>query len=271
MNKKKRWLLLLSALVLVVLLSGCGRGEVSAQSTNFWDRYVVYYFAAAIKGLSFGSEGIGIILFTLVIRVLLLPLMHYQNKSMRKTQEIQPKIKALQEKYPGRDAESKRLLNEETQKLYTEHGVNPMSGCLPLVIQMPIMMALYQAISRVPSLTDGTFLWLELGKKDPTFILPILAAIFTFASSKLSSMAQLENNGMTQSMTYIMPIFILLMGINLPSGLALYWVVSNAFQVLQTLMINNPFKIRKEREEEAKKQRELEKALKKAIANKKKK
>ena len=271
MSKKKRWLLLISMFVFVFVLTGCGRGEVSSSSSGLWDRYIVYYFAEAIKALSFGNEGIGIIIFTLIIRIILLPLMQYQNKSMRKTQELQPKIKALQAKYPGRDPESKRLFNEEQQRLYAENNVNPLSGCLPLLVQMPIMMALWQAISRVPALTDVTFLWLELGKKDPYYILPILAALFTFASTKLSSMGQVESNGATKAMSYIMPLFILIMGVNLASGLSLYWVVSNAFQVVQTLLLNNPYKIRQERQEKEKKQRDLEKALKKAQAGGKKK
>lgn len=96
----------------------------------------------------------------------------------------------------------------------------------------------------------------ELRNADPTFILPILAAIFTFASTYLSSMSQIESNASMKIMNFVMPVMILVMGVNLASGLSLYWVVSNAFQVVQTLLINNPFKIRKEREEEARRIRE---------------
>ncbi|MFC0234387.1 YidC/Oxa1 family membrane protein insertase [Vagococcus entomophilus] len=256
---------------LVLVLTACGQGEISKNSTGIWDRYIVYYFAMAIKGLSFGNSGIGIILFTLIIRVILLPLMHFQNKSMRKTQELQPKIKALQEQYASKDAETKRKLQEEQQKLYSEHNVNPLAGCLPLLVQMPIMMALWQAISREPSLTKGHFLWLELGQKDPYFILPILAAIFTFASTKLTSMSQIETNSSLKMMNYMMPALILFMGVNLASGLSLYWVVSNAFQTAQTLLLNNPYKIKKEREEEEQKRRDLERALRKAQNPRKKK
>nr|WP_282565890.1 YidC/Oxa1 family membrane protein insertase [Enterococcus faecium] len=255
---------------LVIVLSGCGTGEVSAQSTGIWDRYIVYYFAEAIKALSFGNAGIGIILFTLIIRVILLPLMHFQTKSMRKTQELQPKLKALQQQYSSRDPETQSKLREEQQRLYAENGVNPYAGCLPLLVQMPILMALWQSISRVPELKQGHFLWLNLRNADPTFILPILAAIFTFASTYLSSMSQIESNASMKIMNFVMPVMILVMGVNLASGLSLYWVVSNAFQVVQTLLINNPFKIRKEREEEARRIRERERALKKAMNPKKK-
>jgi len=269
-NKKKKLLLFLGMAALIIVLTGCGTGQVDQSSTGIWDRYIVYNFGRAIKFLSFGNAGIGIILFTIVVRIILLPLMHFQNKSMRKTQELQPKLKELQEKYPSKDSESVRLLQEEQQKLYSEHGVNPFSGCLPLLVQLPIMMALYQSISRIPSLQEGTFLWLHLSEPDRLFVLPVLAAIFTFLSSKLTSMAQLEVQGSMKVMNYGMPIMIFVMAINLASGLSLYWVVSNAFQVLQTLLINNPFKIRKEREEEEQRKRELQKALRKANRPKKK-
>lgn len=271
MKKYKRLLLMAGLVTLVFVLSACGTAPVSESSTGIWDRYIVYYFAQAIKFLSLGgSVGIGIILFTLVIRIILLPLMHFQTKSMRKTQELQPKMKELQEKYASKDAETSRKLQEEQQRLYSEHGVNPLSGCLPMLVQMPIMMALWQSISRTPELRTGTFLWLELGKIDPYYILPVLAAVFTFASTKLTSMGQLEVQGSMKVMNYMMPAMILFMGINLASGLSLYWVISNGFQVVQTLLINNPFKIRNEREAEAKRKKDLEKALRKANQPKKK-
>ncbi|MFV0558899.1 MAG: YidC/Oxa1 family membrane protein insertase [Enterococcus sp.] len=270
MKKRKRIILLASLFGLVLILSACGTGEVSASSTGLWDRYIVYNFARAIQALSFGNVGIGIILFTLIIRIILLPLMNFQTKSMRKTQELQPKIKALQAKYASRDLETQNKLKEETQRLYAEHNVNPYIGCLPLLVQMPILMALWQAIERVPELHQGQFLWLNLGVPDPTFILPILAAAFTFISTYLTSMSQIEPNASMKIMNVAMPLMILMMGINIASGLSLYWVASNAFQVFQTLLINNPFKIRKEREAAAQKVKDKERALRKAMNPKKK-
>lgn len=271
MKKYKRLLLLAGLVMLIFVLSACGTEPITSNSTGIWDRYIVYYFAEAIKFLSISnSAGIGIILFTLVIRIILLPLMHFQTKSMRKTQELQPKLKELQQKYSAKDPETQRLFREEQQKLYAENDVNPYAGCLPLLVQMPIMMALYQSISRVPELRQGSFLWLNLAKPDSYFILPILAAIFTFASSYLNSMTQVESNASMKVMNFVMPVMIFVMGMNLASGLSLYWVVSNAFQVGQTLLLNNPFKIRKEREEQVKKEKERAKALKKAQNPKKK-
>ncbi|WP_086314773.1 membrane protein insertase YidC [Enterococcus sp. 7F3_DIV0205] len=271
MKKYKRLLLMAGLVTLVFVLSACGTAPINESSTGIWDRYIVYYFAEAIKFLSISANtGIGIILFTLVIRIILLPLMHFQTKSMRKTQELQPKLKALQKQYSSKDPETQRLFREEQQKLYAENNVNPYAGCLPLLIQMPIMMALYQSISRVPELKQGSFMWLNLGQPDPYLILPILAAVFTFASSYLTSMSQIESNASLKIMNFVMPVMIFVMGMSLASGLSLYWVVSNAFQVGQTLLINNPFKIRKERAEAERQVKERERALKKAMNPKKK-
>ncbi|MBO0473750.1 membrane protein insertase YidC [Enterococcus sp. DIV0840] len=271
MKKYKRLLLMAGLLALVFVLSACGTAPINESSTGIWDRYIVYYFAEAIKFLSISANtGIGIILFTLVIRIILLPLMHFQTKSMRKTQELQPKLKALQKQYSSKDPETQRLFREEQQKLYSENNVNPYAGCLPLLIQMPIMMALYQSISRVPELKQGSFMWLNLGQPDPYLILPILAAAFTFASTYLTSMSQIESNASLKIMNFVMPVMIFVMGMSLASGLSLYWVVSNAFQVGQTLLINNPFKIRKERAEAERQVKERERALKKAMNPKKK-
>lgn len=269
MKKHKKLLLTLGLATLMIVLSACGTSEVNADSSGVWEK-IVYFFASAIKALSFGNIGVGIVLFTIVIRIILLPLMHYQTKSMRKTQEIQPQMKALQEKYASKDVETQQKLREEIQKLQAENGVNMYAGCLPLLVQMPILMALYQAISRVPELRTGHFLWLNLGKPDPYFILPILAALFTFASTYLSSMSQVESNASMKIMNFAMPVMILLMGVGLASGLSLYWTVSNAFQVLQTLLINNPFKIRREREEALRAEKARQRALEKALNPKKK-
>lgn len=269
MKKYKRLLLLASLGMLVLVLSGCGTSEISASSTGIWDRYIVYNFAEAIKFLSFGgSVGVGIILFTIIIRVILLPLMHYQTKNMRKTQELQPQLKELQQKYASKDTETQQKFREEQQKLYAENDASLYAGCLPMLVQMPILMALYQAISRVPALHEGHFLMFNLG--EPAISLPILAAIFTFASTYLNSMSQLESNVSMKIMNFVMPVMILVMGLNLASGLSLYWTVSNAFQVGQTLLINNPFKIRRERELEAKRIKEKERAFERAKNPKKK-
>ena len=268
--KKKLKLVALSGLA-VLVLTGCGRTDITGHSSGLWEQFV-YGFAQIIHFLSFGGlVGLGIILFTLIIRTLLLPLMHVQTKSTRKMQEVQPELKKIQAQYPGKDAESKRLVAEKTQELYAENGVNPYMGCLPLLVQMPILWALYQAITRVGFLRDGHFLWFDISGHDPYFILPILAAVFTFASSWLTMKAAPEKNGMTTAMTYVMPVLIFVMGVSVAAGVALYWTVSNAYQVFQTLLLNNPFKLQEERVAKANAEKNKEKARQKALAKAKKK
>lgn len=276
MKKAKRVLSLAAIGSLTLFLAACSNKPVTSHSTGLWDHYIVYNFSRFIIWLSnnCGGYGMGIIIFTIIIRVLLLPLMFYQTKSMLKTQELAPKLKAIQKKYSSRDRESMVKMQEETSKLYKEAGVNPWASMLPMIIQLPIMWALYQAIWRTPELRHGTFLWLQLGHTDPYYILPILAALFTFLSSWLSMASMPERNAMTSAMTWFMPIMVFFMALGFSSAITLYWVVSNAFQVVQTLLLQNPFKIRREREAKEKqakaKKRKLEKAKRRAYSSRRK-
>ena len=276
MKKVKRVLSLAAIGSLTLFLAACSNKPVTSHSTGLWDHYIVYNFSRFIIWLSnnCGGYGMGIIIFTIIIRVLLLPLMFYQTKSMLKTQELAPKLKAIQKKYSSRDRESMVKMQEETSKLYKEAGVNPWASMLPMIIQLPIMWALYQAIWRTPELRHGTFLWLQLGHTDPYYILPILAALFTFLSSWLSMASMPERNAMTSAMTWFMPIMVFFMALGFSSAITLYWVVSNAFQVVQTLLLQNPFKIRREREakekQEKAKKRKLEKAKRRAYSSRQK-
>lgn len=253
----------------LLLLSACGTERITGNTSGVWEK-IVFAFAQVIKFLSFnGSIGIGIILFTILIRVVLLPVMSIQTKSSQRMQELQPEIKKIQAKYPGKDTESRRLVQEETQKLYAEHKVNPYMGCLPLLVQMPVLWALYQAMARTDILT-GNFLWFDVVKTG-NIILSVLAALFTFLSSYLMMKSAPEKNAMTSSMTYIMPVLILIMGYQVQAGLALYWVISNAFQVFQTLLLANPWKIIAARESKVKAQKDKVKARERALKKAKKK
>ncbi|HEM3072102.1 membrane protein insertase YidC [Streptococcus suis] len=266
MKKKVKWAGLLVASLIV--LTACGTGPVTSQSTDAWDR-LIYWFASIIQFLSInGQIGIGIILFTILIRTLLLPLFQIQMNSSRKMQELQPQLKKLQAEYPGTDMESRQQLYEATQALYKENGVSMRASMIPLFIQMPILLALFQALTRVEALKVGHFLWLNLGESDPFFILPILAAVFTFLSSWLTNKSAIEKNMAMTIMTYVMPVVIFFFAVAAASGVALYWTVSNAYQVAQTLVFNNPFKIIAERQAkidaEKERQAKIRRAQKKA-------
>lgn len=270
MSKRKRLLFSLGMLAVVMVLSACSTDPITSESTGLWDGVIIYNFSRLIIWLSdlfFNNYGLGIIAFTILIRIILLPLNHFQTTSSRKMQKVQPQVKALQEKYNSKDTATREVLQAEISKLYAENDVNPYMGCLPALVQMPILIALYQAISRTELLRSGNFLWMNLGTRDPLFILPILAAILTYYNSKLLFLGQPEGSQQMKSMMYTMPLMILFMGISLPSALSLYWVVSNAFSVGQTLVLNNPYKIIREREEEERIKRERERALERAKRN----
>lgn len=276
---KKSTKRLLAALALVtvfaLVLSGCATQTtqkptpISHNSSNWWDAWVVYYlsqFVLWIAKVCGGSYGWAIIIFTVIIRVILLPLNAVQINSTRKMQEIQPELKALQEKYSSKDLETRNKLNEETQKLYKEAGVNPYAGCLPMVIQLPVMWALYQAIWRTPEMQNGKFFWMDLSKPDPYYILPILATVFTFLSSYIATLSvpKSSQTTMTKMMSYVMAIMVGVWAIVFQSAISLYWVISNLFQVGQTLVLQNPFKYRKEQEAKEEAERDRQRKMRRA-------
>lgn len=262
----KRLLAILAVFVIAVVLTGCAtntgqQAPVSHTSGNWWDRWIVYYVSAFLLWLAklLGNNyGWTIIVFTILIRIILLPLNAITIRSTSKMQQIQPQVDELRKKYPGRDAESRQLLSQATNKLYKEAGVNPYTGCLPVVIQLPVMYALYQAIWRTPQLQNGHFLWMDLGKPDPYYVMPILAMIFTFISTYISQLStpRSSQNWMTKVMTYGMAVMVGVMAIRFQSAITLYWVISNLFQAVQTFILQNPIKYK--REQEAKKEAERE-------------
>ena len=195
-----------------------------------------------LLGLLYGliqDYGITIILFTIIVKVCIYPLYIKQTKSMAKMQEVQPKMQALQRKY----ANDQETLNIKMSELYKEEKFNPMGGCLPMLIQMPIIMGLF-ALLRNPMqyISDGdmifafheSFLWIEdLSQPDP-WILPIIAGVGTFVSFTMNQALNEGNQqtaGMMKMMQFIFPIMILWMARAFPSGLALYWAVSQVIQI----------------------------------------
>ena len=251
MNKRtKIWLTLGLMSVLAVVLSGCtpgtyGTGEpITGDTEGFWKHYFVWPMAWLIREISHffnGDYGIGIIVTTLLVRLVILPLMIKQTKSMGGMQVIQPEMVKLREKYSSKDQETQQKLQQEMMKLYQEHNVNPLAGCLPILIQMPILIAFYNAIIYTPAIFQHTFLWFDLGKPDPYFILPILSAIFTYLQQKLS-MAGQDDNPQMKIMLYVFPIMIFVMGVTLPSALSLYWVVGYIFSIIVTIAIMKPMR-----------------------------
>jgi YidC/Oxa1 family membrane protein insertase len=191
-----------------------------------------------------GNYGIAIILLTLVTKVLFYPLTVKSMRSMKAMQALQPQVNALRSKYKN----DPRKLQEETLALYRKHKVNPMGGCLPMVAQIPIFYALYLALSVSVELQNAAFLcfgrvfgidvWIcDLASHDPTYVLPILMGITMFVQQKMTPTA---GDPRQQRMMLLMPFVFTFMFLNLPSGLVLYWTVSNILQIFQQWLMDRP-------------------------------
>lgn len=148
-------------------------------------------------------------------------------------------MKRIREKYKGKDKETQVKMQQEVMALYQKHGVNPVSmGCMPLLIQMPILLAFYYAIIRTKEIAAHNFLWFNLGTPDPTHILPIIAAITTFIQYKIINRQLEQVNPQIQMMGYIMPMIIVFSAWKLSAVLPLYWIVGNIFMTVQSIVLN---------------------------------
>jgi YidC/Oxa1 family membrane protein insertase len=190
-----------------------------------------------------GDAGLAIIVFTIIIKTLLLPLTIKSTRSSKAMQELSPKIKELQKKY-GKD---RARASQETMALYQQYGVNPMAGCLPMLIQIPIFWGLYRAIYNLSNENVGEwahgFLWLhDLSSPDPWKLLPILAGIFQFVQSRMMRPANMPKTDDPQQqimnvMMNFMPLMVVLFGWSFASGPVIYWVTQSLFSVVQQWFI----------------------------------
>lgn len=215
---------------------------------------------------------LAIVAFTVIVRLSLLPLTIKQQRSMKRMQELSPKLKQLQTKYK----DDRETLVQEQMKLYKEHGVNPFAGCLPLLIQLPIFFGLWRAIIATLASSPGqllelqnhimlpgldhlvplqnTFLWLNLALPDPYFVLPVIVMVTTYLQQRLimpvrpKTATQPRKPGqrpdaseqaeqMTRQMTTIMPFFLGFLSLSYSSGLSIYFIVSNLIGILQYAMM----------------------------------
>ncbi|WP_404318122.1 YidC family membrane integrase SpoIIIJ [Bacillus lumedeiriae] len=227
-----------------MLLAGCTEinQEITPESKGFWNEFVVYPLSMVIikTAEAVGSYGWSIVIVTIIIRLIILPLMIKQTRNAKAMQLLQPEMKKIKEKYQSKDAVTQQKMQQETMALFQKHGVNPLAGCFPLIVQMPIIFGFYQAIMRTEAIKQDTFLWFDLGSPDPFFILPIVAGVTTFLQQKLMMAGTMNQNPQMAMMLWLMPIMIVVFAINLPAALSLYWVVGNIFMIVQTIIINKP-------------------------------
>jgi YidC/Oxa1 family membrane protein insertase len=196
-----------------------------------------------------GNYGWAIILLTFFINVILFPLRHKSVVSMRKMQEIQPEVKAIQERYKNLKATdpAKQKMNTEMMALYKEKGVNPASGCVPMLLTMPFIFAFYALLSTAIELRGAPFIfWIrDLSAHDPYFVTPILMGVSQVWQQRLAPAAGMDP--IQQKMTMLMPVFFTFLFLWYPSGVALYWLINNVFAIGQQYATNymiGPPKIR---------------------------
>ena len=178
--------------------------------------------------------GIAIILLTVTVKILTFPLQHKSMKSMQEMQKLQPQIEELKKKYAG----DQQRQNLEQMKLFKEHGVNPMGSCLPMLIQMPIWLALYTTLQVSVELYNSVFIpgWLnDLTAKDPYYVLPVAMGITMVLTQILTPTPM--SNPQQKYMGYAMSVFFSFLMLNLPSGLTLYIFVNNVLSILQQMYL----------------------------------
>jgi YidC/Oxa1 family membrane protein insertase len=245
---KKFWMTSL-ILLLSAVLTGCNMSDpITSSSTGIWNHYFVFPLSVALTSAAHwtgGSYGLSIIFVTIMIRFLILPLVLKQQKSMLAMQKVRPEMEALQKKYKDKkDPGDQQKMQKELMELYQTHKVNPLGGCLPMMVQMPIIMAFYHAIGRTTEIAEHSFFWFSLGQPDPYYILPVVAAITTFIQTRVSLTDEIQPQ-MKMIMNFI-PVFILIAGLTLPSALALYWVIGNLFGIAQGIYLKKRMKSLKE-------------------------
>lgn len=180
-----------------------------------------------------GNYGIAIIIITVILKIVFFPLTHKSYKSMKDMSKLQPKMMALKEKYKN----DKDAMNRAVMELYREHKVNPLGGCLPMLVQIPVFFALYKALMYSIELRHAPFyLWVtDLSDKDPYYVTPIIMGVTMFIQQKMTPSNMDE---MQQKIMLALPVIFTFMFLTFPSGLVLYWLVNNILTIGQQMYIN---------------------------------
>ena len=211
-----------------------------------WDAFkdAIFWCIDAMYGFV-ADWGLAIIIVTLILRLILFPLMQKQIRSSYRMQQFSPRIQEIQEKY----ADDQQRQAEEMQKVYAEIGFNPITGCLPLFLQMPIFVALFQVLQEMGSRTEGmTYSFYNVL---PSLLYGILLLLFAFCTFLPSLLQQMGTNSpqktQTMIMMGIMSLFMLWLGWGSPTGVLLFWATSSVFGVLQQVIST---KVMKHKDEE---------------------
>jgi len=217
------------------ILKSLGLGLENAIDFGSWIKWLALPLLAALKFI-YGfvhNYGMAIIILTLFVKIIFWPLGNISYRSMKGMQKLQPKITELREKFK----DDKARLNQEVMSLYKIHKVNPMSGCLPIFIQIPVFFGLYKALLYSIELRHAPFFfWIgDLSAKDPLYITPILMGATMFLQQRMTPSA---GNEMQQKMMMFMPLVFTFLFLNFPSGLVLYWLFNNILSIGQQYYVN---------------------------------
>lgn len=210
-----------------------------------WFGLIARFFLHALVWLNQFTHnyGFAIIVLTVLIKIVLYPLQHKSIVSMKKMQKVQPKVEAIRARYKKAktDAEQRQKMNVEMMQLYQKEGINPMAGCLPLVLQLPILWGFYNLLSRAIELRGAPFmLWIhDLSEKDPTYVLPVLMTATMFIQTYITPST---GDPMQRRMFLIMPLVFGFLFKDFPSGLVLYWLVQNILTIVQQSIMNKWWK-----------------------------
>jgi YidC/Oxa1 family membrane protein insertase len=187
-----------------------------------------------------GNYGWSIIVLTVIINAAMFPLRHKSNVSMRKMQEIQPQVKAIQDRYAKLKVTdpARQKMNTELMELYKQKGVNPASGCVPMLLTFPVLLAFYSLLSESIELRGAPFiLWIhDLAAADPYYVTPILMGASQVIQQKMMPMTGADP--VQQKMMLMMPILFTFLFLTSPAGLALYWFASNVLVIGQQVLTN---------------------------------
>lgn len=219
--------------------------RLNASSYPFLEKTVDFGMWAAICKLLLGvlkffhslvhNWGVAIILLTVMVKLALLPLTHKSMVSAQQMKKLQPKIEALRAKYP----DDRERQNVEMMKLYQENKVNPLGGCLPMLLQMPVWIALYSTLRNSYELYREPFispLWSDLTYKDPTYLLPLALGVTMLITQRFQP--QMMDGAQAKVMLYVMPVFFTLIMMNYPAGLSLYIFTNNVLSIGQQYALN---------------------------------
>ncbi|MGG5253980.1 membrane protein insertase YidC [Neobacillus sp. SM06] len=240
--KRSSVLLVLLLIVSTLFLSACS--AQNGSNSGFFYQYFVNPFAISIQALAKvfnGSYGLSIILITLIIRLALMPLMLKQYKNQMAMKEkmdaLKPEMDAIQKKIKTeKDAKKKQELQQEMMALYQKHGVNPLNmGCLPILIQMPILTGFYYAIRGSKEIATHKFLWFNLGH--PDIAITLIAGIVYYLQFKVSqSTMPTQQQEQMKYMGLLSPIMIVIFSLSAPAALPVYWAVGGTFLIFQQML-----------------------------------